>query len=59
LNLTENLWAILKRCAEELGRQTKEELIEVIIAVWESVEMSLVNKHVDSIASRLNEVVLN
>jgi hypothetical protein len=40
--------AILKRGVEELGPESKEELINLIIAEWEGIEISLVNKLIDS-----------
>jgi hypothetical protein len=36
-----------------LGPETKEELMDVIITVWEGIEMSLVNKLVASIPGDL------
>jgi transposase len=40
LNPTENIWAILKRPVKELGPETKEELIDVIITAWQGIEKS-------------------
>jgi transposase len=39
LNPIESLWAILKRRVEELGPRTKDELIEVIVTAWESIDV--------------------
>jgi hypothetical protein len=51
LKLTEDRCAILKRRVEGLGPEAKEKLIDVIIVIivaWEGIEMSVVNKLVDS-----------
>jgi hypothetical protein len=59
LNPTTNLRDLVKRCIEELGPETKEELIDVIITAWESIEMSLVNKLVDLIPKRFEQAMKN
>jgi hypothetical protein len=59
LSPIEDLWAIPKRQVEELGPETKEGLIDVIITAWENIEMSLVNNLVDSMLERLEEVMRN
>jgi hypothetical protein len=37
LNLSEDLCARLKRHVEQLGPETKEELIDMIITAWEGI----------------------
>jgi uncharacterized protein (DUF39 family) len=49
----------VKQRVEELGPQTKDELIDVVTTAWESIELSLVNHLMESMPTRLNEVVLN
>jgi hypothetical protein len=38
----------VNRRVGELGRQQKEELIEVVIMAWKSIELSLVSRLMDS-----------
>jgi hypothetical protein len=57
LNLTENLWAILKRRVKELQRMTKDHLIEILIDVWEHLKMGIVNALVDSMPRRIILVI--
>jgi hypothetical protein len=59
LNPTEDIWAILKRRVEELGSDTKEQCIDVIITARKGAKMSLVNKLVDSMPERLEEIMRN
>jgi hypothetical protein len=51
--------AYLTTVVNELGPDTKEELIDVIITAWEGIKMSLMNKLVDSTPERLEEVMKN
>jgi hypothetical protein len=44
---------------EELGPQTKDEFIDVVMTACESLEFSLVNHLMESMPTRLNEVVMN
>jgi hypothetical protein len=53
LNPIENLWAIMKRRVEGLQPQTKEELINVLIDVWNTLDIELINALVDSRTRRL------
>jgi hypothetical protein len=53
LNSIENLRAILKRRVEELQLMTKDHLIEILINVWEHLEMGIVNTLVDSMSRRM------
>jgi hypothetical protein len=39
---------LLKSCIKELGPETKEELIDVIVTACEGIKMSLMKKRVDS-----------
>jgi transposase len=57
LNPIENLWAIMKRRVEQLQPVTKEDLMRVLVDVWESLEMDVVNALVASVADRMNLVV--
>jgi hypothetical protein len=52
-NPVENLWTIPKRGVKELGSEIEEELIDMIIAAWEGIKISLANRLVDSIPERL------
>jgi hypothetical protein len=57
LNPKENLWSILKRRAKELQPMTKDHLIEILIDVWEHLEMGIVNALVDSMPRRMILVI--
>jgi hypothetical protein len=52
-------WVIRKRCVMELGPGTKEELTELVITAWEGIKMFVVNKLVDSMPERLEEMTRN
>jgi uncharacterized protein (DUF39 family) len=49
----------LKRRVEELGSETKKKMIDMIITASEGIEMSLMNKHADSMPERLGKVMRN
>jgi hypothetical protein len=57
LNFIEALTTIMKRRVEELQPKTKEELINVLIDVWETLDMSLSNALADSMTQRLDLVI--
>jgi hypothetical protein len=57
LNRIENLWAIMKRRAEGLHPKTKEELINVLMDVWNTLDMVLINALIDSMTRRLALVI--
>ena len=59
LNPIENLWAIMKAKVSELRPQNKEQLIEYVIAVWNSLEQQMISNLVDSMKERLEAVVKN
>jgi hypothetical protein len=47
----------MKRLVEGLQPQTKEELINVLIDVWNTLDMELINALVDSMTRRLALVI--
>jgi hypothetical protein len=57
LNPIESLWAILKQRVEELQPMMKDYLIEILIDIWERLEMGTVNALVDSIPRRMILVI--
>jgi hypothetical protein len=59
LNPIENLWAIMKRRAEQLQPMTREDLIQILVDVWESLETDVINALVDSVATGMNLVIEN
>lgn len=60
LNPIENLWSIIKReMKRKLGPPTtKDELIEQVFNVWESMDQSICGKLLDEYEKRLNAVLL-
>lgn len=59
MNPIENLWAIMKRRVEELNPTNINELIEIIIDVWNNVSVNEIHNLIDSMNSRLQLVVAN
>lgn len=59
MNPIENLWAIMKRRVEELNPTNVNELIEIIIDVWNNVSVNEIHNLIDSMNSRLQLVVAN
>ena len=57
LNPIEHLWAILKYRMRERKPKTIQELIDVIMEEWESIDMSLINSLVESFEKRLKLVI--
>ena len=59
LNPIENLWAIIKKRIEDMNPQIIQELKELIITVWDSIEIELIHNLIDSMPNRLQAVVTN
>jgi hypothetical protein len=57
LNPIENLWAILKQRVDELRLMTKDHLIEMLVDIWEHMEMDIVKALVDSMPCRMILVI--
>ena len=55
LNVTENLWCIIKRKVEELQPRSTNELIEVIFNVWDSIPIGIIKNLVDSMGDRFEK----
>jgi hypothetical protein len=57
LHSIEDLWEILKRRVEDLQPMMKDHLIEILIDVWEHLEMGMVDALVDSMPLRMILVI--
>jgi transposase len=57
LNPIENLWAIMKRRVSELAPSTAEELIGVVITVWNEISAEEMFKLLESMTTRLNATI--
>jgi hypothetical protein len=58
-NSIENIWVILKRRVKQLGPETNEELVTVIVTAREGIEVPLANKLTDLMPERHEEVMRN
>ena len=56
LNPIENLWAIVTQRITELNPETIEDLEQIILEVWDSVETDLIHRLIDSMRNRLQVV---
>ena len=59
LNPIENLWSIMKCRVSEVNPQTKEELIQTIIEVWNSITITEIDKLISSMNRRIGIVAGN
>ena len=59
LNPIENLWSIMKCRVGEKNPQTIEELIQIVIEVWNSLTMEEINKLILSMKKRISIVRSN
>lgn len=57
LNPIENLWSILKRKVDDLNPKTEKELVDYIFNIWDNLEVSLIDKLITSVPSRLQAVI--
>ena len=57
LNPIENLWGIMKKDVEDYQPKTKDDLIETIFRTWESITQETINNLINSMTTRLREVV--
>jgi hypothetical protein len=49
------MWAFLKQRVEDRRSGTKQELIDLVIATWDAVDIPLVNNLMDSVLRRFQE----
>lgn len=59
MNQIENLWSILKDKVYELNPKTENELIIIIFETWEKLDVHLIRRLIDSMPSRLQDVINN
>jgi hypothetical protein len=52
----ENLWVILKARVEEERPSNREEVINVIVDVWDKFPMTIVNAVLDSMPRRIQKL---
>ncbi len=57
INPIENLWSYLKQKVEELNPQNEKDLIDLLIDLWENLDISLIHKLIDSVPSRIQAVI--
>ena len=57
LNPIENLWSILKRRVDKLQPTNSDKLQEVIMKEWVAISQELAQKLIESMASRIAEVL--
>ena len=56
LNPIEHLWGYMKREVRKLNPKNKQELINIIIQIWNNIPMEIINHLVDSFEERLKMV---
>lgn len=61
LNPIEHVWAELKRRMNLIPRlpYNKDKLFEVAVAIWDEIEQDFIDKVVDTMPQRINEVLAN
>ena len=58
-NSIESFWAIMKRKVESICPQTKEDLINAWVSVWEKITEESIHNLIKSIKDRLQNVIAN
>ena len=59
LNIIEVIWAIMEKRVEVFQPKTVDELIQIIIDVWENLSFTTINGLIDEIPDRLEKVNTN
>ena len=57
LNPVERLWDVLKDCVKKHHSKNKTELTLHLMEEWRKIELSVLEKLVDSVPSRLNQCI--
>jgi transposase len=59
LNPMENVWEVLKRETAKARVDTKEDFIKCIEDAWNSINQDTINKIIDSMSERIQEIINN